>query len=172
MKSRIFMLALALPMALGVLFAACGGDDDDDDDGGDSGSGSSVQTGSDEKYVADMCKAYNTYATALTKAMLSIEEKDSEDAGALLKAFVGPMEDFAKAYAKMKPPADIKDWHVSSAKALSDQVKALKDAKDLSAFENIGESPVGDMPAGAEERLTKLADKNKDCAAVGGLFGE
>lgn len=168
------MLALAVPLALAVLFAACGGDDDDGDDGG-SDSGSSVQTGSDEKYVADMCKAFNNYAEGLTKALASFAKADSEaDIEKMLKSIIDPTEDFAKAFSKMKPPADLKDWHAATAKALSAQVKSLKDAEgldSLDALADVGDIPMGEMPPNIEERLTKIADGNKDCQAAN-LFGE
>ncbi|MCE7929476.1 MAG: hypothetical protein HUU14_05900 [Dehalococcoidia bacterium] len=173
MKSRIILLALALPLALSVLLVACGGDDDDDGGGSDSGSSANIKTGSDEDYVGDMCKAFDAYAAGLTKAMLSMGTSDSPDIEKMMKALVEPMEDFAGALAKMKPPADMKDWHVASIKSINDAVKTLKDSKDLEsldAIEDLGNFDMAEMPAGAEERLGKLAAKNKDCQKAD-LFG-
>ncbi|MBE7519246.1 MAG: hypothetical protein HS107_08365 [Thermoflexaceae bacterium] len=175
MKSRILMLAVALPLAFTVLFAACGGDDDDDGGSDSEGSSANIKTGSDEDYVGDMCKAFSSYAEDLTKVMLSIGGSEEPDIDKIMKGLVEPTEDLTKALSKMKPPADLKDWHVATVSALSAQVKAMKDAKDLEsldALEAFGDIPMGDMPAGAEERLGKLAAKNKDCQKANLFAGE
>ena len=138
----------------GTLFAACGGDDDD------SGGSTSGATGSDEKFVADICKAGANFSDAVTK-LLSDPTKLSDEKSAA-KAMAGPMDDFANAFSKAKPPSDLKSWHSDASKALKDAAKELKDGKTDGSFFS-GESPIGDPPKEAADRMTKIADKNKDC---------
>ncbi|MBK6320553.1 MAG: hypothetical protein IPF51_17650 [Dehalococcoidia bacterium] len=57
---KLVLVTGMIPAVLGAsVFAACGGDDDDD--------GGSGGTGTDEKYVASICKAGAEFATAMEK---------------------------------------------------------------------------------------------------------
>lgn len=158
MKPRSWAIWLSLvPLALGAMFfASCGGDDDDN--GGDDGGGSSSGgTGSDEKFVADLCKAAAKFSTDLEK----IDPSKVTDVDKIGETLAKPFEDFSNSFAKLKPPSDLKEWHSDASKALKDSVKALKGGD----FENMldDSSPFPELPKSAADRLTKIADKNDDC---------
>ncbi|MBI5947668.1 MAG: hypothetical protein HY875_05995 [Chloroflexi bacterium] len=169
--------ALILPAMLAVVAAfalvACGGDDDDDDTGGSGGdTGGNVQTGSDEKYVGQICKAMKTFTTSLDAATKDLSSASNGDVDKLLEKMAAPFDQLAKDFGKANPPKDMKDWHVAATKALQDIAKSLKDAKGLDALDALGEDPFPEPPAGVEERLSKLADNNADCKAAQFDFGE
>jgi hypothetical protein len=150
------MLAIVAAFAL----VACGGDDDDAS--GDSGG--SQATGSDEKYVGQICQAMKTFTVSLDKATADISSSGSAaDVDKLLEKMAAPFEQLAKDFSKANPPKDMKDWHTAATKALSDVAKSLKDAKGLEALSALGDDPFPPPPAGVEERLSKIADSNKDC---------
>ncbi|MBK8558944.1 hypothetical protein [Candidatus Amarobacter glycogenicus] len=69
---KLVLVTGMIPAVLGAsVFAACGGDDDDD--------GGSGGTGTDEKYVASICKAGAEFATAMEKLSKDLaSEKDLE----------------------------------------------------------------------------------------------
>lgn len=154
-----------------LLLAACGGGGDDDTSsssgtstGGSGGGGdSSVKvnnsTGSDEKFVADVCKAYKTFADDLSKAQANAANVKNEADAA--KLFSDPLEKLVAAFAKASPPKDLKEWHAAAAKQMSDTVASLKKGGDLSAFGDV--AALADPPQDAIDRLTKIADKNQDC---------
>ncbi len=147
---RIRLAAFLVPVLMAAaLFAACGGGD------GDGGG-----TGSDEKFVADICKAGATFQEDLTKVFGELASADSEEEA--VKLIAEPFETFAKAFKAAKPPADLKDWHSEASKSLDDAVKALKAGNtDAAIFEQ--DSPFPEPPASAQERLQKIADGNPDC---------
>jgi hypothetical protein len=142
-----------LPVALGAMvFAGCGG--------GDGGSGGGGGTGSDEKFVSDICKAGLTFSKSLEDvfkdpAALADEEKAL---GKLADAF----EDFSNAFAKANPPSDLKAWHSDASKQLKEGVKQIKSG-DLEGGIFAGDSPFPEPPAAAGDRLSKVAESNKDC---------
>jgi hypothetical protein len=152
-------------LALGAMaFTACGGDDDDD--GGSSSS--SGGTGSDEKFVADICKAGATFFAKLEKLAPEIATKSEAEQA---KAAAPAMEDFANAFAKANPPKDLKEWHDETAKTMKDAVAELKAGKTDGTFFS-GDSPFSDPPEEAQARLSKIADGNKDCQDASFGFGE
>ena len=155
--------ACALPLAAVLLLGACGGDDDDNKS---SGSGSSVSsaggTGSDEKYVADICGAFKTMSDALTK--ITADPKKLGNEKDAITAFSKPFDQLAKDFAKANPPKDLKDWHKEATKSLNGAADAIKKG-DLSALQGLGNLP--DPPKGADERLSKIAEKNKNCKESG-----
>ena len=151
--------ALAAPLAAIVLLGACGGGDDDDDAGDSGGSSSSGATGSDEKFVADICKGFATFGVALTKA--TADPNKLSDPKAITELFAKPFDQLAKDFAAAKPPRDLKDWHKDTSDSLNKAAAAIKKG-DLAALESL-DNDLPDPPKGAEERLSKIADKNKDC---------
>lgn len=159
-RTRLAWLMLA-PALLAMVFAACGGDDDDD------GGSTSGATGSDAAFVSSICKAFLTFSTDLDKVMADASSITDEKAAA--KKFAEPFDKLAKSFSDAKPPKDVKDWHSQASKTLTNAAKAMKDG-DLAALEGIDDLP--DMPAGASERLEKLATDNKDCQAADFAFGE
>ena len=151
MKLRPWATWLSIgPLALGAMFfASCGGDDDD---GGGGGGG----TGSDEKFVADFCKAAAKFSEDLDK----LDPSKITDVDKIGETLAEPFEDFSDSFAKLKPPSDLKEWHEDASKALKDTVKALKDGD----FENtLDDNPFPEFPEKAAERLSKVAEKNDDC---------
>jgi hypothetical protein len=166
------LLSLVAVSAL-VLLAACGGDDDDDGGGGGnstttSGGGNittSGGTGSDEDFVADICKAGKQFAADFQTALKDLGTNAS-DPNKIAEKLTKPVEDFVKAFAKAKPPKDLKDWHEQATSQMNLLVKNLKENNDFSAFEE-QDQPFPDPPANAEERLSKVAEKNKDCQDAG-----
>jgi len=142
------MIAGIAPAILGAsLFGACGGDDD----------GSGGGTGSDEDFVADICKAGAKFA----KAMDNLEKdlKNETDFTKIAEKAAGPFEDFAKDFAKANPPADLKEWHQDASDGLTAAVKGLKDGD----FAALGGELIPTPPEGAAERISKAAEGNKDC---------
>ena len=73
-RTRLAWLLLA-PAMLAMVFAACGGGDDDDGGGGGG-------TGSDEAFVASICKSFNTFSTDLDKVMKDASSLTDEKAAA------------------------------------------------------------------------------------------
>lgn len=165
MKFRKLALYLGVAtIALGAtMFAACGGDDDDD------GGSTSGATGSDEKFVADICKAGVTFSKDLEKVMKDAASLSDEKKAA--QALADPFEDFANAFSKAKPPKDLSEWHKDASSKLKEAVKALKDG-DLESDIFTQDSPFPDPPKEASERLTKVAEGNKDCQEADFTFGE
>ncbi|MGE0598505.1 MAG: hypothetical protein AB7J35_01595 [Dehalococcoidia bacterium] len=151
MKLRNYMMfAGILPMILGAtLFGACGGDDDD----GGSGGG----TGSDEKFVADICKAGAKFSEAMDKLQKDLSSET--DFTKIAEKAAQPFEDFANDFSKANPPSDLKEWHDSTSDALKTAVKGLKDGDFSALDENLISEPPGD----AANRLAKVAEDNKDC---------
>ena len=122
-------------------------------------------TGTDEKYVASICKAGAEFATAMEKLSKDLaSEKDLEKAA---EKAAEPFEDFAKAFAKANPPKDLKEWHDDASDALDKAVKGLKDGN----FDALGDELMPDPPKDISDRLTKVADKNKDCQDADFSFG-
>lgn len=162
-----------------ALFAACGGGDDDDDDGedgsGDGGSssnnplggGSGGGTGSDEKYVGDLCKA----TLKLTNAFQSINPADLGDESKIFDILEKPYEEFVDAMEDAKPPKDLKDYHDEALRQFRAALKAIED-EDQEELDRIFDAELPDPPAGVEERLDKVARDNKDCADAGVSFEE
>jgi hypothetical protein len=159
MTRRKWLISICLAsFALGAtLFAACGGDDDS------SGGVPSGGTGSDEQFVADICKAGAKFSTDI-QAVLAAAASLSDPAKAAQKMAV-PFQDFSDAFAKAKPPSDLKDWHNTASAKLKDAAAALKKG-DLESDIFTQDSPIPDLPQSAQDRLQKIADNNKDCQAA------
>jgi hypothetical protein len=153
-----------VPLAAVVLLGACGGGDDDDDDASsdDNKSSSSGATGSDEKFVADICKGFATFQASFEKITADpgklANEKDA------IEAFSKPFEQLAKDFSNAKPPKDLKDWHKEASDSLNKASAAIKKG-DLQSLDSL-DSALGDPPKGVDERLSKVAEKNKDCQAA------
>lgn len=148
---KIAIWAGILPVALGAtFFAACG----DDDDGGSGG------TGNDENYVSSICKAGLDFSKAIEKIFTDPEMLADEDKA--MDKLADAFEDFSNAFAKANPPADLKDWHSDASKQLKDGVQQIKDG-DLEGGIFAGDTPFPEPPAGAAERLEKIAETNEDC---------
>ena len=158
-----------------MALAACGGDDSTSGGpgsgpGSSSGSSGNIATGSDENYVADLCKATKKFTDDLAAATKDPTKLQSgEDIG---KLFGEPFEAFAKSVSKAKPPSDLKDYHSQIVKTLNDAAAKIKTSKDLSALSTLGDSTIPDPPQAARDRLQKVAEKNKDCTDSGFDFGK
>jgi hypothetical protein len=158
---RVAIRAGFLPVVLGAtILAGCGG-------GGNGGSGGG--TGSDEKFVGDICKAGLNFTKALEDvfkdpAALADEKK-------ALDKLADAFDDFANAFARANPPSDLKAWHSDASKQLKDGVKQIKDG-DLEGGIFAGDSPFPEPPAGAGDRLTKVAESNEDCIEADFAFSD
>ncbi len=161
------MLLLGMVTAF-ALVAGCGGDDDDDDGGDDGGAvgggGGGGGTGSDENFVSDLCKAGAKLSKDIDAALKDVGT--STDLTKIAEKITGPFEEFAKAFDKAKPPKDLQDWYTQANNGMKQTVKSLKETKDFSGVTE-EDDPFPEMPAAAEERLTKIAEKNKDCQEAG-----
>lgn len=157
-------LGVATMALSAAMFAACGGDDDDD--GGASPSGA---TGSDEAFVASICKAGVTFSKDLDKVTKDLASLTDPKKAAT--ALAGPFEDFSNAFIKAKPPKDLKDWHSDASAKLKEAVKALKSG-DLESDIFTQDAPFPDPPKEAAARLTKVAEKNDDCKEADFSFGD
>lgn len=156
---------LAAIAVLAVLFAACrGGGGDDTGDIKVTG-----DTGSDQQFVAAVCKAYKSFNTELTRVLQDTGNiKSPED---LTKRYAGPFDTLARAFAKAKPPKDLKDWHEGAAKQLADVAARLQKG-NLDAAAGLGANPIPSLPAsaGAAERLNSVVGTTKECKDVGFTF--
>ena len=145
-----------MPMVLvALVLGACGGDSD---------GGSATGTGSDEKFVADICKAGAQFQDDLTKLFANLGNIQSEEEAA--KKLAEPFESFAKSFKAAKPPSDLKEWHSAASKSLDEAVTAMKKG-DTNAAIFQQDSPFPEPPKGAEERLSKIAASNADCQKSG-----
>ncbi len=165
LKKWTLYLCIAMVAVASLALAACGGDDDDDDSGGST----SGATGSDEKFVADICKAGAQFSKDLEKATADLASVTDPKKAA--EKLADPFEDFANAFQKAKPPKDLKDWHSDASDKLDDAVAALKKG-DLEADIFTQDEPFPDPPKDAADRLSKIADNNKDCQDADFSFGE
>jgi hypothetical protein len=129
------------------------------------GGGGKAGTGSDEAYVAGLCKAANKASDALDAASPSATPDDLGSAlGAVFASLAPAMEQFAADFAKLNPPSDIADWHANTSKQLTAGAKALKDGNfDDPALDAITGNPTANMPAAARDRLKAIADASPDC---------
>lgn len=134
-----------------LVTAACGG-------GG--------SAGSDEDYVAAICKAQQSFQAALERLSQDRSIGSEQEAVA---ALIPAVEQLAKDFKAAKPPADVKDYHNKVAKALEDGAKALKKDKNLANLDALDPGP---PPAEAGQRLQALADDNADCTFAGFRFDE
>jgi len=154
---KLALRAGILPVALGaVVLAGCGGDDD--------GGGS----GSDEDYVGAICKAGLTFSKDLEKAFSDTSLLSDEDKA--MDKLADIFEEFADDFAKAKPPSDLKEWHEDAVKELKAGVKSLKEG-DMESGIFAGDSPFPEPPEDVAERLSKVAEGNKDCEEADFSFG-
>ena len=159
MTLRRILLAGIVPSLLGLalMFAACGGDDDGSSGG--SGGSTSAGAGSDEKYVAAVCKAFKNFGDATQKAVKNAGNIKNEDD--IVKALTGPIDDLVGAMSKASPPKDAKAAHDETVKVFKAALADLKkNGAKSTAFTDI-ETPK--MEQAVSDRLDKVAAKNKDC---------
>lgn len=159
---RTAMAAASVSVIAASFLAACGGGD-----GGDSASGT------DEDYVAIICKAGAEFASsidkaqdeALAKALADVEDLTDEAAieKVAAKVMAEPVEAFAKAISNAKAPADVKDYHNSVVTQLKTAVKELN-AGNVSALDALGDFAT--PPEAVGNRLQAIAEKNADCQAA------
>lgn len=145
---------LALTLGLVAAFGACGGDDA-------SGGGA----GTDEQYVATICKASLKLTDAVAKASSnSSTVKNADDAVKLLS---DPFQQYLNDLKAANPPKDLKDFHDQTVKALSNSIEKLKKEKDPAALSG---SDQPEPSQAIKDRLSQVADKNEDCKKAGFSF--
>jgi hypothetical protein len=158
---RVAIRAGFLPVVLGAtILAGCGG-------GGDGGPGGG--TGSDEEFVSDICKAGLNFTKSLDDIFKDPSALADEDKA--IEKLADSFEDFANAFAKANPPADLKAWHSDASKQLKEGVKQIKDG-DLEGGVFAGDTPFPEPPGDAGDRLTRVAEENKDCIDADFAFTE
>ncbi len=161
------LVALGAALASLGLLAACGDDDDDDSASGDVKASDVKPTGSDEKYVASLCKATLEFTETLQK----IDPAAVSDESKIYDVLEKPYESFVNAVEDANPPKDLKDYHVEALRQLKVGLKAIKD-KDQNAIEAIGDADFPDVPDSVQDRMDKAAKDNKDCQEAGVDFTE
>lgn len=139
-------------------------DDKDKDDDKSDAIRPSGNTGSDEAYVSDICKGFRGYFDDLSSMLSGIDFTDPNYEEKLNEKMTDPMRAVAKVFADADPPKDLQDWHNQVVAAFNKTVEALEKG-DYDAIDDESlEFP--DMPADAEARLEKVAEKNEDCKAL------
>lgn len=165
-KRLLFLFIAAFTVMGAALFVACGGDDNTSSSAASDGAIKvSGETGSDQAFVNDICKATDRFTKEMNKVSAGPTAADPSKAmEQVFKSMSGPMSTFASDFAKAKPPKDLVQWHADTAKQLGVVAKALKDGKfDDPAIASLGDSPIADMPKDAEARLSKLAANADGC---------
>ncbi len=150
---RRWLVLAPVALMCGILLAACGGDDASGINAPGGGG-----TGSDESYVASLCKAQLKFTDALQNLSKDASKiKNAEDATKLL---TGPFEQFAKDVKDANPPKDMKESHDKMTKALDQTIGQIKDGKSLDSLAMLD---IEDPPQDVLDRLQKAVDKNEDC---------
>jgi len=139
-------LALAAGAALiASLVVACGGGDG---------------TGSDEDYISAFCDARREFTENLDTAVKQVSTGGDKEFGQIADVFTELADDFDD----MKPPEDLKDWHDTASKQLSDAAEKIEKEKNLQAVTSL--PPLADMPAGPRERLRNQAQNYDSCKGL------
>ena len=138
--------------------AACGGGDNTAATGGGG-------SGADKAYVTGLCNGFAAFSTSLEKAFSGPTPADLGAAFTqLFKAMVQPIQQFSDAFGKLQPPADLADWHKTTATQLAAAAKALKDGKfDDPTLQGLSNSPIPNMPDAPRQRLEAIAAKTDAC---------
>lgn len=156
-----WLLVPAALLALVTVAAACGGDDD--------GGGA----GTDESYVKGVCQAFEKFNDDMDEAFTDLEEKfaeieDDDDFEKVMedafKALAGPLKDFANDLGKVKPPADVKEYHdelVVAAKAAAEAYEKGDVELEEDPFEDIPEPPQD-----VQDRLQAVAENEPACQGL------
>ena len=157
--ARWLMLPAVL-MGAAVVAAACGG-------GGGGGAGT------DESYVKAMCEAFRKFEEDSDKVLADLEKKfadieDDEDFAKVLeeafKAFAKPVGKLASDTSKVKPPADVKEYHDQIVVSLRTAAGTFE--RGDFAFD---EDPLEDLPeppAAVQDRLRAVAEKERACQGL------
>jgi hypothetical protein len=143
-----------------ALFAACGGGDDDSPAGGPGGGDAKV-SGSDEQYVATLCKASLNFSKSFEDIFKDPKNaaKNEEDA---MKLFVEPYEKLVKDMEKANPPKDLKSYHNDMVDSLKKALDGMKKG-DIEAIMAVGDTGVPEPPQDVADRLQRAAADNEDC---------
>lgn len=141
--ARLALIAfLVVPAA-----SACGSDD-----------------GNDEDFVRGLCEASSELRTGVEKAVK--DGAASTDPGKGVELMVAPIDTFVEAFADLKPPKDLKDWHKDATKQLEASAATFRTEKRLTALAGFNDSPVPDPPAAAKTRIQAAAKDVPECDGV------
>ncbi len=146
---KSWRLALAAPLAAAALLGACGGDD-----GGSDG---------DEQYVSAFCGAMADFLKAQ-----QAPPGASGNSSQILAAAARPFDELVKALEDADPPSDAREWHEGFVADMKKMTEALKKG-DMSALE--GFDDIDEPPSKVDKRLSKVAEKNRDCQEAGLFAG-
>ena len=135
---------------------ACGGDSE----------------GSDEDWVAAVCKGFENFAANIEDAQ---EEAANLDPGGdveeeAAKLLADPIAQLAKDIDKANPPADLKQSHDQLVSALETAAAALKDG-NFGILDEIGDT-LGNFepPQAIRDRISAVAENTASCSDIG-IFG-
>jgi hypothetical protein len=153
----LFGRKLALIACAGIVtcLAACSGDSTAAEEG----------PGTDEEYVADLCKASSRFATNFLMAAWDPDNQASAEAQ--IDATVAVLEKFSGDLARARPPADLVAFHaemVSRTRVMIDEIERRDTLKPMD-----GPGPI--WPPGALERLEPIADEHGACKISALPFG-
>lgn len=155
-----WLVLFAVLMAAAVLVAACGG-------GGGGGAGT------DESYVKAMCEAFRKFEEDGDKALAELDEKfaeieDDEDFEKVMeeafKAFAKPVSNLASDASKIKPPADVKEYHDQMVVSLRSMADGLKEGNV-----DLEEDPLESLPEppqAIQDRLRAAAENESACEGL------
>lgn len=123
----------------------------------------------DAAFVNGLCRAGKQFSDSLTQVL-----KDPavlNNTKNLVATLQGPYDQFAQAFAAVRPPTDLQQWHADTVKALNDAASKVKQGQGLDQLFSSGTRLVPRLPAAAAARLSTLVTSNPDCATSGLNFG-
>lgn len=172
MKSRGLFASLGLlaVSSLVLVLAACGGGGSSNNSSSktttpssSSGGNTNAGTGSDQQYVAAVCKAMMKFQDSVSK--VTADPSKLTNASDISKAFSGPFDQLISDMKGAKPPKDIKSYHDQVVAQLSKANDSLKNGGDINSLSSLGDLP--SPPQAVQDRLQKVADSDPDCQTAG-----
>ncbi len=123
----------------------------------------------DAAFVNGLCRAGKQFSDSLTQVLKDPAVLNNPKN--LVATLQGPYDQFAKAFAAVTPPPDLRQWHTDTVKALNDAASKVKQGQGLDQLFSSGTQLVPRLPTAAAARLSALVASNPDCASSGLNFG-